>query len=550
MALRRTLPSAALVSLLLAVAAPAATSSATTAATSSANITTAPASAIAVTAAGTSTSTTGFSFLDIAVGDGVVLKANLIAPTSPGPHPALVFISSWGLNDAEYLAQAKSLAGTGYVVLSYTTRGFWGSGGRIETAGPPDIADLSKVIDWLVANTAADPRRIGAGGVSYGAGVALIGAAHDARIRAVAAMSGWTDLVESLYAYETRHPQAVWLLDLAAQWFGKPSAEFNQIVDDYFANRNVPRLVAWGQVRSAKTYLARLNANRPAILLANAYGDSIFGPNQLVDFFGAYSGPKRLEFSPGDHAIPELTGLAGLPNDVWASARRWLDTYVRGVGPTPPAAEVVLRVRNGGATESYVDWPDVAGTTKRYGLGGAPWWEGTGPLAEGTPPTGWSETISAVGDTVAGAGVVLLSGGLEALTGEPASAWLPAVNRLTGAVWSSEPLGSGAQVRGIARLHLTVKPSASTGTVVAYLYDVYSNGTGKLITHTPFTWVGAARNAPYAIDVALPATAWNVPAGHRLALVVDTEDPLYMDTNSFGSSITMTGPSWLDVPLR
>ncbi|HEU4425111.1 MAG TPA: CocE/NonD family hydrolase [Pilimelia sp.] len=560
MAPRRTLPLAALLSVLVAAVQPtaAAAAPATAAPAAAAPATAAPAPASAIPArstaaltAGTSSSTTGFRFVDLAMSDGVVLKANVIAPTSAGPHPALVFISSWGLNDAEYLAQAKSLAGAGYVVLSYTTRGFWGSGGEIQTAGPADIADLSKVIDWLVANTATDPGRIGAGGVSYGAGLSLIGAAHDARIRAVSAMSGWTDLVESLYAYETRHPQAVWLLNLAAQLFGNPSDEFDEFVDDYFDNRNIQRMISWGQVRSARTYLDRLNANRPAILLANAYGDSIFGPNQLVDFFGAYTGHKRLEFSPGDHAIPELTGLAGLPNEVWTSTRRWFDEHVRGTGPVSPASQVVLRVRNaGGAVESYANWADVVGRTVRYGLGATRWWDGTGPLAESTPTAGWSETISAIGDTVADGGVVLLSGGLEALTGEPASAWLPAVSRVRGAVWISEPVDRGAQVRGVARLHLTVRPSHAAGTLVAYLYDVNSLGNGRLITHTPFTWTEATRNAPRAVDIALPATAWNVPAGHQLALVIDTEDPLYMDANSFGSSITIAGPSWLDLPLR
>ena len=52
------------------------------------------------------------------------------------------------------------------------------------------------------------------------------------------------------------------------------------------------------------------------------------------------------------------------------------------------------------------------------------------------------------------------------------------------------------------------------------------------------------------MDVVFPATAYTVPSGHRLALVVDTEDALYLDANPFGAAITFTGPSWLDLPLR
>ena len=53
-----------------------------------------------------------------------------------------------------------------------------------------------------------------------------------------------------------------------------------------------------------------------------------------------------------------------------------------------------------------------------------------------------------------------------------------------------------------------------------------------------------------AVDVAMPATAYDVPAGHALALVVDTVDPLYFDENAPNGEITMAGGSYLDVPVR
>jgi len=537
MALRKILPCSVVLTLALA-AAPAPTAAAAHATGS-------------VTAAAPAVATTGFRYVDIRSHDGVVLKGNLIAPSTPGPHPAGVFISSWGLNDAQYLAQAKILAEAGYVVLSYTARGFWASGGRVETAGPPDIADVSAVIDWLTAHSTADPARVGLGGVSYGAGIGLIAAGHDPRIRAVVALSAWTDLIESLYGNDTRHPQAVWLLYTTARLFGRTSAEFDRIYDDYFADRNVDRLVEWGTRRSAATYLDGINAHRPAVLIANAYGDSVFSPNQLVDFFDRLAGPRRLEFAPGDHAIPEATGLVGLPNHVWTSARRWFDEHLRGVDTGIADEPVVLRVRNtSGTVETYADWADVTGSTTRYLLGDVPWYDRTGPLTTAAGGSGWKQTFRATGETVAQAGVVLLSNGLEALTGTPSTAWLPAVDRTRGAVWQTGPLPHGAAVRGIPRLHLTLRPGTATGTVVAYLYDVDASGTGRLVTHVPYTWKGAARGAALALDVALPATAWDVPGGHRLALVVDAQDALYLDANPFGASVSVSGPSWVDIPLR
>ncbi|WP_338042791.1 CocE/NonD family hydrolase [Myxococcus hansupus] len=61
------------------------------------------------------------------------------------------------------------------VVASDTPRGFDTPGGAIDTAGPKDLGDLTHVIDWVVANTPAAPARISAAGVTYGAGLSLIG---------------------------------------------------------------------------------------------------------------------------------------------------------------------------------------------------------------------------------------------------------------------------------------------------------------------------------------------------------------------------------------
>lgn len=504
-----------------------------------------PAAAQAVQAA--AVPTTGFRFVDITGAGGVVLKANVIGPSAAGRYPAIVFPASWGLNDIEYIAQARILGGRGYVVVSYTPRGWWSSGGEIDTAGPKDMADLSKVIDWTIANTAADPSRIGAAGISYGAGISLLGAAFDPRIRAVVMMSGWTDLVYSLYGDQTRHRQSAGLLQLAAGLLGNAGPELTGKLDDFNANRNVAQIMAWAGVRSAVTYLDAINANRPAVLIANSWGDSIFPPNQLVDFYGRLAGPKRLELRPGDHAIAELTGVIGLPNDVWSSAYRWFDQYLAGLDTGIGAEPPVLVKPHNAAAESYPAWSSLNGSVRRHGLGQIRWWDGTGMLG-GAPSTGWSKSLPTDLNTAADGGIVLLTNGAAALTGVLPQIWLPTVDRLRAGVWAADRPSSVQRIRGVPKVHLNLTGTAAQGTVVAYLYDLDGIGNAKLITHAPVSWSGTAGSR--SVDVALQATAYDVPAGHALTLVVDTVDPLYYDANAPGGTVTVAGGSYVDVPLR
>ncbi|MGW0883866.1 alpha/beta fold hydrolase [Streptomyces sp. NPDC002671] len=480
-------------------------------------------------------------FVDIAGDGGTVLKANVVTPAgadSSHAYPLIVLPTSWGLPQVEYLAQAQQLADSGYVVLTYNVRGFWQSGGEIEVAGPPDVADASKVIDWALANTPADPQHIGMAGVSYGAGISLLAAAHDKRIKAVAALSGWADLVGSIYSGRTQHVQAMAVLDGSATLTGRESPELRQTFDDLYSSNlsKEQEMIDWGRKRSAATYVDQLNRNGAAVMLANAWGDTVFPANQYADFYEKLTVPKRLELRPGDHATAELTGLFGLPNDVWTDTERWFDHYLKGADNGVDREQPVrLKSRSGGGYEGYPDWKSVGATRRKVDLAG-------------------STTIHANVDSGADGGIVFLSSILDQVAQLPPVASLPLLPRLWAAVWQSERYADGQLVRGTARLHTTLTPTAESGTLVAYLYDVGPLGFGKLVTHAPYTWHGRTPGEPFGVDLDLFSTAYDVPAGHRLALVVDTVDPLYIEHNPSGAQLTFSSPaddpSYVSVPLR
>ncbi|MCX4820305.1 CocE/NonD family hydrolase [Streptomyces sp. NBC_01142] len=501
----------------------------------------APAAPVATPRAQAQSAAMDVRFVDIVGDGGTVLKANVVTPAGSdgtSTYPVIVLPTSWATPQIEYLAQAKKLADAGYVVVTYNSRGFWQSGGKIEVAGPPDVADASKVIDWALANTPADPDKVGMAGVSYGAGICLLAAAHDKRVKAVTALSGWGDLIQSIYSGRTQHVQAAGLLYGTGSLTGRPSDELKEVMGDFISSNlaKEQNMLEWGRKRSPATYLDRLNANGPAVMLGNAWGDTIFPPNQYAAFYEKLTGPKRLEFRPGDHATAEATGLLGLPNDTWTSAHRWLDHYLKGVDNGVDREQPVqLKSRSTSGYEGYPDWKSVGANERKINLGG-------------------TKKIRANIDSGANGGIVMLSSILDQFVRLPPMASIPLLPRSFAAVWQSERYASPQRVRGTAKLHTTVTSTKESGTLVAYLYDVGPLGLGKLVSNAPYTFHGETPGKPFAVDLELFSTAYDVPAGHRLALVVDTVDPLYIEHNPTGAQLTFSSsaadPSYLTVPLR
>ncbi|MEU7070296.1 CocE/NonD family hydrolase [Streptomyces narbonensis] len=484
---------------------------------------------------------TGIRFVDIAGEGGTVLKANVVTPAGAGPSarlPLIVLPTSWAMPQIEYLAQAQKVADSGYVVVSYNSRGFWQSGGEIETAGPKDVADASKVIDWALANTPADADHVGMAGVSYGAGISLLAAAHDPRIKAVAALSGWADLIESIYSGRTQHLQAAALLGGAGYLTGRPGPELKEVLGDFLSSNldKEDEMIAWGRKRSPAAYLDRINANGAAIMLGNAWGDTIFPPNQYASFYEKLTGPKRLEFRPGDHATAEATGLLGLPNDTWTSAHRWFDHHLKGVDNGIDREQPVqLKSRSADGYEGYPDWKSVHANQRKFTLS--------------DPERLWANV-----DSGANGGITLLTNLLDQFLRTPPTVSVPLLPRAFAGVWQSERYTTPQRVRGTAEVHTTVTSTKESGTFVAYLYDVGPLGVGKLVSNAPYTFHGKTPGQPFTVDLELFSTAYDVPAGHRLALVVDTVDALYIEHNPTGAQLTFSSPSadpsYVSVPLR
>jgi ABC-2 type transport system ATP-binding protein len=137
--------------------------------------------------------------------DAVELDTTLYLPAGDEPAPAVVLAHGFGGSKESVAADARDLAERGYVVLTYSARGFGASSGQIGLNDPRyEVADLSTLLDLLAErddvelDAAGDPR-VGVAGGSYGGGVALLGAAYDDRIDAIVPQITWSSLTASLF---------------------------------------------------------------------------------------------------------------------------------------------------------------------------------------------------------------------------------------------------------------------------------------------------------------------------------------------------------------
>ena len=135
---------------------------------------------------------------------GVSIDTSMFLP-SKTPAPAILIAHGFGGSKDSVANDAKFFASKGYVVLTWTARGFGKSTGQIAmNAMDAEVADTRALISYLgkskyvEQDKAADPR-VGIMGGSYGGANALMTASADNRIDAVIADITWNDLEQDLF---------------------------------------------------------------------------------------------------------------------------------------------------------------------------------------------------------------------------------------------------------------------------------------------------------------------------------------------------------------
>ena len=470
---------------------------------------------------------------------------------SGGRHPAVLLTHGFGGSKAEVVGQATDLARHGYVVLTYSARGFGGSGGRIHIADPDfEIKDARALVDVLAQrpevqlDAPGDPRVAAVGG-SYGGAISLMTGATDPRIDTVAALITWNDLSHAFFPQSalagtepaTDSPAHV---DSAAApgpfkqlWASRffLGTAASGAATDPVCGRFDPTICALflGAARTGRPgaeLLDLLAAHSPRPILADltaptyliqGMADSLFGLEEAdatARQLGDAGTPVAVRWIDGGHDAPSTTAVADED-----SIRTWLDAYLaagsatdRSADPPVPAftfaKPLAIRATTAELSQSprYLD----AATYTEQAVD-----DTARPVLN--PPGGQPSSLTVLPVTNSAADpftAVLPTYQLAALPGQSAAFDTPA-------------LDADRTVVGSPRVRLTVTSTGTESTLFLSLWQV----SGDTVT-LPRQSVAPVRVAtrpgtPTTVEVALPAGTWQVPAGDSLRVLVTSTDQTY-----------------------
>jgi ABC-2 type transport system ATP-binding protein len=233
--------------------------------------------------------------------DAVSLDTSLYLPKKT-PAPAILIAHGFGGSKDSVAQDAQYFIDKGFVVLTWTARGFGKSTGQISMNAPTtEVADTKALISYLARNKnvlqdkSGDPR-VGIMGSSYGGANTLMTASADSRIDAVVADITWSDLQNDLFPQSaqgvaTPGPfKKVWAgtffsaVSLQSAYLGE-CGTFTQAWCDAYTNAAINGVPSKEEEKllasvSPKNYVQGITA---PTLLSQGQADSLFPLNESLN---------------------------------------------------------------------------------------------------------------------------------------------------------------------------------------------------------------------------------------------------------------------------
>jgi hypothetical protein len=398
------------------------------------------------------------------------------------------------------------LRGAAYVEAD--ARGTTGSGGCLDFGGSADRSDAQTFIAWVREQSWSNGVVVTDGVSHPGMGSVVAHAAEptlDAALTHAPVVSYYRDEWYQGAKFEDQlNGPAYQAVELgapiraepgviaaqAATCTGATALDFNTLDGRYgplWVDRDLSRNIAGGVTAP--------------ILLTQGFVDQNVHPDHVQLYWDALPEdfPKHVIWGWWYHGWPDMQGHAA---ETFGDIRlRWLDAVLFGHDNGLWAEPRVLVEDSQGTWHESATWPLAPSET-------VTWWADGGDFAAAAPADG----------------AVSYADGLLVARG----AWAD-----SHVAFRSEPFAEARLVNGAPRVHLVASSDAVATKWVVYLMDEAPDGSWQRITHGyadshnhagEDTWQDMVPGTRYAWDIMMMPTAVVVEAGHRVTLVVASQD--------------------------
>jgi ABC-2 type transport system ATP-binding protein len=455
------------------------------------------------------------------MGAGVRIDTSYFTSSEAGRRPAVLLAHGFGGSKNDVRQQAESLARDGYAVLTWSSRSFGRSTGKIGLNDPKgEVADARKLIDWLAEqpqvqlDRPGDPR-VGMAGASYGGAISLLTAGYDKRVDAIAPSITYWNLADALFpngvfkklwagifvntggGCAKFEPQLCQMYERVAE-SGKPDAQAVKLLDERSPSAvgdriKVPTLLLQGQTDSLFP-LGQADAAAKAIRAGGA--------------------PVDVDWISGGHDGGNMEA-----DRVRSRTASWFDRYLKDdkAADTGPAFRVTRTLGTGSGDGE----PRLSGVSDdRYpGLEG-----GLRPIALSGREQRFQNPAGASPPAVSALPGIGGAGGLAQLSSLGVGISLDFPGQF--AAFESAPFKKDLQITGSPTATVHVKSTSDDAVLFAKVYDVGPGGGQRQVLPSQLVEPLRVEDAKAGKDVTLtlPAIDHEVADGHRLRLVLASTD--------------------------
>lgn len=519
-------------------------------------------------------------------GAPVSLDASVFLPGGSGRSPVVLLAHGFGGSKDSVRDQAQSLVDQGFVVVTWSARGFGASGGLIHLDDPDyEVADartlVTAVLDRFGARIQLDKPgdpRLGVIGGSYGGALALMLGATDPRVDSVVASITWNDLAQAFFPNQASAPGAG--TAIADSPAAAPSGGVTGVLKQQWAS-----LFFLGQVSAGSSSAGAGDATDP--LFGGSTGSAAapapsaaaptsqeptahdpcgrFDPTICAEFLKASQtgapSPQLLTLLRAHSPAALLTGLKaptllvqGMNDTLFGLDQADATARALTAQDTPVAVRWMDGGHNGTSSTQAADDQAQSTWLKHYLSGDAatvPAFVFAEPLARrqqtatlqradassySSAATWRAQPIDGLTRTVVNppGGLPVsntLLPGLGAAGVSLPTYSLAALPGLT-AAFDTPTLTSAVSIAGAPRVRLRVTSSAATSTLFLSVWSV----NGDTVT-LPRSLVAPVRvsgrpGQTQTVEVALPAATWTFPAGTKLRVLVTATDSTFANSTT------------------